>query len=84
MFPDVDLAEALEEGEQSNVQALVGALPVALLVPARVAHCDQAKHPHTQIPVQQLLQREDVPVNQLAQESNRFHPPQTHQGLSLP
>ncbi len=56
MLSHVDLAEALEEGKQGNIQPLVGSLPVSLLVKARVADRNQAKHPHAQVPVQQFLQ----------------------------
>lgn len=51
----VDLAEALEEGKECNVQPLVGAFLVPLLVHPRVTHSNQAKHSHAQVPVQQLL-----------------------------
>ena len=55
MLAHIDFAEALEEGEKGNVQPLVGPLHIPLLMETGVADCNEAKDPHTQIPVQQLL-----------------------------
>ena len=55
MLAYIHFAEALEEGEEGNVQALVRALHIALLVEAGVTDSDEAEYPHPQVPVQQLL-----------------------------
>ena len=56
MLAHVHLAEALEEGQDGQVQPLAGALCIPLLVQACVNDGQQAKNPGPQVPIQQLLQ----------------------------
>ena len=56
MLAHIHLAEALEEGQDGQVQPLAGALCIPLLVQACVDDGQQPKHTGPQVTIQQLLQ----------------------------
>ena len=51
LLPNVDLPKGLEQRQNGQVEALPGALPIALLMEPAIYNWQQAKHAHSQIAI---------------------------------